>query len=91
MRPEAFTQLKDQRMKDMGAEIITVDQQYRPGSGAGEGSTGLAQFQLGGLLSSAGLAQGQVRGKGQRSSQSQGQKGVERGRRWWVEGYSAWG
>ena len=48
MRPEAFTQLKDQRMKDMGAEIITVDQQYRPGSGAGEGSTGPAQGQVGG-------------------------------------------
>ena len=46
MRPEAFTQLKDQRMKDMGAEIITVDQQYRPGSGAGEGSTGPAQGQV---------------------------------------------
>ena len=35
LRPEEFTLAKEQRTKDRGAEIITVDQSYNPGTRPG--------------------------------------------------------
>ena len=35
MRAEEFTLAKEQRTKNMGAEIITVDQSYNPGTRPG--------------------------------------------------------